>query len=73
MEAALCVRFDAGDKVGFARLIDRAKAEGLVDDYTHDISPIPAVNYGTDRSTPASWPPPSAARIIATSHHLVAE
>jgi len=37
VEAALRVRFDAGSKVSFAKLIDRAKAEGLVNDYTHDI------------------------------------
>jgi hypothetical protein len=37
VEAALRVRFDARTKASFAILIDRAKAEGLVDDYTHDI------------------------------------
>src|SRR6185437_13862493 len=37
VEAALRVRFDAGPRDSFARLIDRAKAEGLVDDYTHEI------------------------------------
>lgn len=34
---ALRVRFGAGSKTSFARLIDRAHAEGLVDDYTHEI------------------------------------
>jgi len=37
VEAALRVRFDAGTKVSFASLIDRAKAEGLATDRTHDI------------------------------------
>jgi hypothetical protein len=37
VEVALRVRMDAGTKVSFAQMIDRAKAEGLVDDEAHDV------------------------------------
>ena len=75
VEAALRVRFDAGEKASFAQLIDRAKAEGLVDDDTHDVlhagrrlrnSQIHAT------ATPALNPAMSA-RVIGSSHKLVAE
>lgn len=36
-EAALRVYFDAGGKVTFVALIDRARADGLVDERTHEI------------------------------------
>jgi hypothetical protein len=75
VEAALRVRFDAGSKVSFARLIDRAKAEGLVNDYTHDIlhTGRQLRNRQIHATTLPVFNPAIAARIIATSHQLVAE
>ena len=75
VEAALRVRFDAGNKVSFAKLIDRAKAEGLVDDYTHDILHVGRElrNRQIHATTLAVFNPAIAARAIATSHKLVAD
>ena len=75
VEAALRVRFDAGSKVSFAKLIDRAKAEGLVDDYTHDIlhTGRELRNMQVHAITLAVFNPAIAASVIATSHKLVAE
>lgn len=75
VEAALRVRFDAGSKVSFAKLIDRAKAEGLVDDYTHDIlhTGRELRNRQVHAITLAVFNPAIAASVIATSHKLVAE
>jgi hypothetical protein len=75
VEAALRVRFDAGSKVSFVKLIDRAKAEGLVDDYTHEIlhTGRELRNRQIHATTLAVFNPAIAARVIATSHRLVAE
>jgi hypothetical protein len=75
VEAALRVRFDAKDKVSFAKLIDRAKAEGLVDDYTHDIlhTGRELRNRQIHATTLAVFNPAIAASVLATSHNLVAE
>ena len=75
VEAALRVRFDAGSKVSFAKLIDRAKAEGLVDDYTREIlhTGRELRNRQIHATTLAVFNPAIAARVIATSHRLVAE
>lgn len=75
MEAALRVRFDAGSKVSFAKLIDRAKAEGLVDDYAHDIlhTGRELRNRQIHATTLAVFNPAIAASVIAASHKLVVE
>lgn len=75
VEAALRVRFDAGEKTPFARLIDRAKAEGLVDDYAHDIlhTGRRLRNSQIHATTLSVFNPAAAARVIASSHKLVAE
>lgn len=75
VEAALRVRFDANGKVPFAKLIDRAKEEGLVDDYVHDIlhSGRKLRNREIHATTLAVLNPASAAYVIGASHKLVAE
>jgi hypothetical protein len=75
VEAALRVRFDAGTKVSFAKLIDQAKAEGLVDDYTHDMlhTGRELRNRQIHATTLAVFNPAVAAGVIGTSHKLVAE
>jgi hypothetical protein len=75
VEAALRVQFAAGDKVNFATLIDRAKEEGLVDEYTHDIlhTGRKLRNREVHATTLAVLNPAMAAGIIGTSHKLVAE
>jgi len=75
VEAALRVRFHAREKVPFAKLIDRAKAEGLVDDYTHDVlhTGREIRNRQIHATTLAVFHPAVAARVIGSSHKLVAE
>lgn len=75
VEAALRVRFQAGSEASFAELINRARADGLVDDYTHDILHAGRVlrNRAIHATTPSVLNPASAARIIGSSHKLVAE
>jgi hypothetical protein len=75
VEAALRVRFGCGSKISFAELIDRAKAEGLVDDYTHDILHTGRIlrNSEIHTTAPSVLNPASAARVIGSSHKLVAE
>ena len=75
VEAALRVRFDAESKVSLAKLIDRARAEGLVDGYTYEIlhTGRELRNRQIHATTLAVLNPAIAARIIATSHKLVAE
>jgi hypothetical protein len=75
VEAALRVRFDAGDKVPFAKLIHRAREEGLVDDYAHDIlhTGRKLRNKEIHATTLAVLNPAMAAGIIGTSHKLVVE
>lgn len=74
VEAALRVRFNARPKLPFAALIDRAKAEGLVDDYTHDIlhTGRRLRNSQIHAITIPVFNPAIAARVIASSHQLVA-
>jgi len=75
VEGALRVRFTAGSKDTFSQLIDRAKTEGLVGNDAHEIlhlgrrfrnSQIHAINL-------PALNPAMAARMIGTSHKLVAE
>jgi len=75
VEAALRVRFDAGRKVSFAKLINRAKGEGLVDDYTHDMlhTGRELRNRQIHATTLAVFNPAVAAGVIGTSHKLVAD
>jgi hypothetical protein len=75
VETALRVRFDTGRKVSFAKLIDRAKAEGLVDDYTHDMlhAGRELRNRQIHAATLAVFNPAVAAGVIGTSHKLVAD
>jgi hypothetical protein len=75
VEAALRIRFDAGSKISFAKLIDRARAEGLVDGHTQDILHVGRElrNSQIHATTLAVFNPAIAARVIATSHKLVAE
>lgn len=75
VEAALRVRFDAGEKVSLAKLIDRAREEGLVDDRTHDIlhTGRELRNRQIHATTLGLFSPVMAAMAIATSHKLVAE
>lgn len=74
VEAALRVRFD-GSKTSFANLIDRAKAEGLIDDYAHDMlhTGRKLRNIHIHETAPSVYNPASAVQVIATSHKLVAE
>ena len=75
VEAALRVRFDAGSKVTFAQLIDRAKQEGLVGDYTHEIlhTGRELRNRQIHATALAVFNPAIAAGVIGTSHELVAQ
>ena len=75
VEAALRVRFDAGEKTPFAKLIDRARADGLVDDYTHDMlhTGRRLRNDQVHATGVSYFNPAIAARVIGTSHKLVAE
>jgi hypothetical protein len=75
VEATLRVRLEAGSKISFAQLIDRAKKEGLIDDYNHDILHTGRIlrNRQVHTTTTAVFNPAIAARVIETSHALVAE
>lgn len=75
VEAALRVRLNAGSKDSFAKLIDRAKAEGLVDDYTHDILHAGRKfrNSQIHATDMPALTPAAAAGMIGASHKLVAE
>jgi hypothetical protein len=75
VEAALRVRLDAVPKVSFARLIDQARADGLVDDYTHEILHTGRIlrNREIHATNLPAFPPVMAAQMIATSYKLVAE
>jgi hypothetical protein len=74
VEAALRVRFGAGDRITFARLIDRAHDEGLVDDDAHEILHLGRKirNNHVHATRQVVWPPVIAANAIRTSHLLVA-
>jgi hypothetical protein len=75
VEAALRVRFDAGDKASFAQLIDRAKRESLVDEEAHEVLHAGRkLRNGQIHSTEMPvFNPATAVMIIGTSHKLVAE
>lgn len=66
--------FDSS-KASFASLIDRAKDEGLIDDYAHDMlhTGRKLRNIHIHETSPSVYNPASAAQVIATSHKLVAE
>jgi hypothetical protein len=75
VEAALRIRLEAGNKASFAQLIDRAKKDGLIDDYAQDIlhTGRRLRNSHIHAITSAVYNPAIAAMVIATSHKLVAE
>jgi hypothetical protein len=75
VEAALRVRFNVEGGATFASLIDRAKREGLVSDKAHEILHIGRRlrNEQVHATSLSVINPAIAARIIATSHVLVAE
>jgi hypothetical protein len=75
VEAALRVRLDAGEKVPFAKLIDRARTENLVDDQTHDILHMGRRlrNDQVHATGMSYFNPAIAAVVIGTSHKLVEE
>jgi len=75
VEAALRVRLEAGSKTSFAQLIDRAKNDGLIDDYTQGIlhAGRRLRNSHIHAITSAVYNPAITARVIETSHKLVAE
>lgn len=75
VEAALRVRLAAGDRVSFAQLIDRAKAEGIVGDYAQEILHL-GRTFRNQQIHATALPvvnPAIAARMIGASHKLVAE
>lgn len=75
VEAALRICFAAGEKVQFAKLIDRARNEGLVDERTHDIlhTGRKLRNGQVHATAQYLWAPAMAAAAIRTSHILVVE
>ena len=75
VEAALRVRLQAGSKISFAQLIDQARKQGLIDDSGHDILHVGRVlrNQQIHATKIAVYNPAIAARMIETSHKLVAE
>ena len=75
VEAALRVRFDAGEKIPFARLIDRARADNVVDEQIHDLlhTGRRLRNDQVHATGMSYFNPAIAARVIGTSHKLVAE
>jgi hypothetical protein len=75
VEAALRIRLEAGSKISFAQLIDQAKKKCLIDDSGHDILHTGRIlrNQQIHATTTAVFNPAIAARIISTSHVLVAE
>jgi hypothetical protein len=75
VEAALRVRLDVGPRLTFDRLIDQAKARGLVDDDAHEILHVGRRlrNIQIHATTIMVITPAMAAGMIGTSHKLVAE
>jgi hypothetical protein len=75
VEAALRVRLEADSKTNFAQLIDQARKQGLIDEYTRDILDTGRIlrNQQIHATTTAVYNPAIAAGIIGTSHKLVAE
>jgi hypothetical protein len=75
VEAALRVRFDAGTKPTFATLINRARADGLVDEQVHEILHL-GRRFRNDQIHATHLPalnPAMAAVMIGAAHKLVAE
>jgi hypothetical protein len=75
VEAALRVRLEADSKTNFAQLIDQARKQGLIDEYTRDILDTGRIlrNQQVHATATAVYNPAIAAGIIGTSHKLVAE
>jgi hypothetical protein len=75
VEAAHRVGLEAGSKTSFVQLIDQAKNKGLIDHSSHDILHTGRIlrNQQIHATTTAVFNPAIAARVIATSHALVAE
>jgi hypothetical protein len=75
VEAALRLRFDAKESVSFARLIKRAGAEGLVDEETCEIlhAGRELRNRFIHATSAPVLNPAIAARMIGSSHKLIAE
>jgi hypothetical protein len=75
VEAALRVRFEAGDRVSFHALIKRAHDERLVDEEAYEVLDAGRRlrNSQIHSTTPAVVNPAVAAMVIGTSHRLVAE
>lgn len=75
VEAALRVHFDGSSKASFANLIDRAKADGVIDDYAHEMlhTGRKLRNIHIHETAPSVYNPASAAGVMATAHKLVAE
>ena len=75
VEAALRVRLDAGSEASFAVLIDRARADGLVNDDVQEILHL-GRRFRNDQvhaTTMTAITPATAAGMIGASHKLVAE
>jgi hypothetical protein len=75
VEAALRVRLDAGERVPFAKLIDRALADGLIDEQVHDVlqGGRRLCNDQVHATELSYFNPAIAAMVIGASHRLVAE
>lgn len=75
VEAALRVRLDAGPRPTFDRLIDQAKARGLVGDDAHEILHVGRRfrNIQIHATAMSVITPAMAAGMIGTPHELVAE
>jgi hypothetical protein len=75
VEAALRIRFNATKKDNFFKLIERARADGLVDEYVQDIlhTGRKLRNDQIHATDVQLWPPVLAANVIHASHRLVAD
>jgi hypothetical protein len=74
VEAALRTRYEADETVTFYKLIERAAADGLVDEYTQDIlhTGRKLRNRQIHATQTQVLPPVMAANVIRASHLLVA-
>lgn len=75
VEAALRVRFGAGNRATFAQLVDRAQAEGLVGDEAFELLHL-GRRFRNTQIHATNLPalnPAAAAGMIGTSHKLVAD
>jgi hypothetical protein len=75
VEAALRVRYNADHRTSFAQLIEFAKAEGHISHEAHEILHVGRRlrNMQIHATTTTMVTPAIAARMIATSHKLVAD